>query len=290
MRMRDDKDRSSKWLIEHHGDSILHLGGVQGFRAWRAAQTDLVQPRQVPDGLLEAFFPGRDAPDPFLVEIATYPDRRVEDQVLRVALVVMLDRRVLPEVITLVLHPHGAFRLSGAQRQVSRHGTAEIAFQWRVVELWTLSAVDLLAANDVGLIPWLPLTRFDGPPEVLLQQCRDRIDQRAPPEEHANLLAVTQVMTRLRYNDQQLLSILGGSRIMIESPLIQELMAQTRQETMQRVIVKALESRFGLVPPELGVELRTVLDEQRLFDLLGFAFVCADADAFRARLSEVIGS
>ena len=282
--MRDDKDRSGSSLIDHHGDSILHIGGVHGFRAWRAAQTDLVQPRQVPDGLLEVFFPDRDAPDPFLVEIATYPDRRVEDQMLRDALAVMLDRRAVPEVITLVLHPHGAFRLTGTQRQVSRHGTAEIAFQRRVVELWTLSAVDLLAANDVGLIPWLPLAQFDGPPEVLLQQCRERIDQHAPPEEHANLLAVTQVMTRLRYNDQRLLTILGGSRIMIESPLLQELMAQTRQETMQRDIVEALESRFGAVPQDLSAELRTVLDEQRLHELLRFAVLCPDTDSFRARL------
>ncbi len=40
--MRDDKDRSSKWLISHHGDSILRLGGVRSFRAWRAAPAAVV--------------------------------------------------------------------------------------------------------------------------------------------------------------------------------------------------------------------------------------------------------
>ncbi len=33
---------------------------------------------------------------------------------------------------------------------------------WRVVELWELSATELLAMNDVGLVPWIPLTRRAG--------------------------------------------------------------------------------------------------------------------------------
>ena len=28
-------DRSSKWLIEHHGDSILRLAGVDDVIAWK---------------------------------------------------------------------------------------------------------------------------------------------------------------------------------------------------------------------------------------------------------------
>ena len=108
--MRDDKDRSGKWLPEHHGDSILRLGGIQGFRAWRAAQAEVVQPKQLPDSLLEVTFPDRTTPDPFLVEIATYPDRRVNDQMLRDALIVFLDRGVLPEMLTLVLCPGATCR------------------------------------------------------------------------------------------------------------------------------------------------------------------------------------
>jgi hypothetical protein len=75
---------------------------------------------------------------------------------------------------------------------------------------------------------------------------------------------------------------------MIESPLLQELLAQVRQEamleTMQRDIVEVLESRFGVVPSEFAVELRTVLDEQRLQELYRFAVLCPDTESFRARL------
>ena len=29
--------RSSKWLIEHHGDALLRLAGVKGLRSWRSS-------------------------------------------------------------------------------------------------------------------------------------------------------------------------------------------------------------------------------------------------------------
>jgi hypothetical protein len=64
-------------------------------------------------------------------------------------------------------------------------------WQWRVVELWNVAADDLLAADDVGLIPWVPLTRFVVPPEQMLQICRERIDRQARPTERENLLAVS---------------------------------------------------------------------------------------------------
>ncbi len=46
-------DKSSKWLIQHHGDSLLRLAKIENIQTWRPAQAELVQPRQLPDGLLE---------------------------------------------------------------------------------------------------------------------------------------------------------------------------------------------------------------------------------------------
>jgi hypothetical protein len=94
------------------------------------------------------------------------------------------------------------------------------------------------------------------------------------------LLAVTQVLTRLRYNDPQLLMILGGSEIMIESPLIQEIVARTRQKDISQV----LEERFGTVPPDIALQLRTILDEQKLNDLNRIAARCPNLEVFRAHL------
>ena len=47
-------DKSSKWLIEHHGDSILRLAGVRDIVAWKPLPADLVQSRRLPDGVIEA--------------------------------------------------------------------------------------------------------------------------------------------------------------------------------------------------------------------------------------------
>jgi len=46
-------DKSSKWLIEHHGDSILRLAGVRDIVASVPLQAELVQSRRLPDGLIE---------------------------------------------------------------------------------------------------------------------------------------------------------------------------------------------------------------------------------------------
>lgn len=38
-------DRSSKWLIQHHGDSMLRLAQIRDIDNWRPAQAEVVQPR-----------------------------------------------------------------------------------------------------------------------------------------------------------------------------------------------------------------------------------------------------
>ncbi len=68
---------------------------------------------------------------------------------------------------------------------------------------------------------------------------------------------------------------------MIESPLIQELIA----ENSQKHIVRFLTARFGTVPQEIVTALRNIQDEQRLDSLVEWAGLCPDLEAFRARLS-----
>ncbi len=127
----------------------------------------------------------------------------------------------------------------------------------------------------------MPLTQFDEPPEALLRQCRQRIDEKAAAGEHANLLAVTEVLTWLRYNEAGLLAILGGKQIMIESPLIQELVA----ERAHKYILLVLTDRFGTVPPEIISALPPIQDEKKLDELVVWASRCPDLEAFRSRLT-----
>ena len=210
------------------------------------------------------------------------------EQLTRDLMLVYLDRGVLPEMVTLVLRPKGRLRVPGRRRLRSRLKLSSCRLKWRVVELWTLTADQLFGTQDVGLIPWVPLTDSAEPPETLVQRCRELIDERAVPGERDNLLAVTQVLTRLRYNDLSLLTILGGRKTMIESPLIDELFAEKAREiscqTASRNVLTILETRFGAVPDEVADQVRSVADDDRLTDLVRKAASCHDLESFRDAL------
>jgi hypothetical protein len=67
---------------------------------------------------------------------------------------------------------------------------------------------------------------------------------------------------------------------MIESPLIQEIVARSKQEA----IMLFLEGRFGSVPVDLAMQLKGILDEERLRDLVRYAARCSDLQEFRTHL------
>jgi hypothetical protein len=156
--MTQEYDRSSKWLLEHYGAAILRLAGMDNVVSCRPTQPELIVPAQLPDGLLEVQLAGQEQTLLVIVEFATYAERRVAEQVWRNALLVMLDRRVVPEIVTLVLYPRGTYQVPGTDTQTSSLQWTRVQIAWRVVELWQLPAEELLAANEVGLVPWVPLT------------------------------------------------------------------------------------------------------------------------------------
>jgi hypothetical protein len=196
-------------------------------------------------------------------------------------------------VLVVVLHPQGNQQAAASADLPSPLGWAHLQAAWRVVELWTIPAEALLRAGDVGLIPWVPLARFDGPPEPIFRQCRARIDAEAPPGEHENLLAVAQVLAGLRYNDPRLFELLGGRDAMIESPVLQQLRDEwTREaarkatnETERQAIVRVLVARFGEKANELKAELDAIDDKARLEELITLAARCRNLEAFRKSLA-----
>ncbi len=282
-------DKSSKWLIQHHGDSILRLAGIEKIAAWRPAQAEVVQPSQMPDGLLEVRLEGEAHDDLFLLEVATYPERRVEDQLTRDLMLVYLDRGELPEAVTLVLRGKGQYRVPGSRDLRSRRGLSSCRLNWRVVELWAVPAEELLQAGDVGLVPWVPLTDFTDPPEQMIERCRELIERDAPPGEKANLLAVTQVLAYLRYNSMELLDVLGGRKAMLEIPYLDEIVMEKSREaaraTAHRHLMVLLEARFGDVPRNLVEEIESVVDEKQLESLVRSAGTCPDLAEFRRAMT-----
>lgn len=278
-------DRSGKWLIEHHGDSILRLAGIHRIVDWRPIPAEVVQPRQLPDGLLEVLLRGREKFVPFVLELATYPEKRLVRQLVRNAMLVYLDREVFPEMIAVILRPKGRKPIPTETEIVSPLDGSRCRLQWRTVKLWEVPSDELLKSADVGVVPWVPLTQFSDPPQKIIEECRRRIDAEAPANERQNLLAVTQVLTRLRYNSEKLFQILGGGDTMLELPFLDEFIDKTVAKTRADDILDFLESRFDSRPDDLADELQA-LDEQELKALNRFAAVCPDLEAFRQRVRE----
>jgi predicted transposase YdaD len=302
--MHQDKDRGSQWLFAHFGSGILRLAGVADIADCKAIKQELVAPRRLPDGLLEVSFKGRPEKTLYLVEIESYADVDADRQMFENLLLVAADRRELPEAIVLVLRPKGNAEVKGQYRQGSQTQGTSVQANWQVIQLWDLKAADLLGQNDVGVIPWLPLTQFDGPPDALLRLCRERIDRDAPAERRDGLLAVTQIMAGFAMMEKQLMSILSPSSPLFDTPymrevkeqlkqrLEQEVRQEVRQEVAQEVahntLVSAindnLSARFQTVPDELRSSLSIVTDQKTLVELHKWSAICPDLTSFRARL------
>jgi hypothetical protein len=74
-----------------------------------------------------------------------------------------------------------------------------------------------------------------------------------------------------------------GEKAMIESPLLQELLAKTTHKS----ILLFLEGRFGSVPPEVAAQLRPILDDDKLDELVRQAAVCPTLGAFETFLAHL---
>jgi hypothetical protein len=220
-----------------------------------------------------------------LVEVATYPEKRAVEQIQADIRLVREARGVLPEAVVLCLAQRGRYRVPEQAEESSPLGWTAETLRWKVVELWTRQAEDLLAAPDVGLVPLAPLAQYDGPPEVLLQRCRDRVEREGGAE-RANLLAVTQVFASLLFNRPELLDILGGRRAMDEFPLIKKIRAESGQEMRRKDILVLLEDRFGTVTPAVTAGLARVQEEEKLLRLLRQTGKCPSLEAFEVSLRE----
>jgi len=148
----------------------------------------------------------------------------------------------------------------------------------------------LLDLNELGVIPYIPMSQFDEPPDVMLEWCRQRIEEGAPPEQKNNLLAITWIMASAVYKDEAVLAHLLRRDAVIDSPVLQELFAEMSVKVEQKaikkankkVIVEVLEARFGSVPSELRSRIDAVEEEPALHGLLRQAALCLDLPAFQA--------
>ncbi len=72
---------------------------------------------------------------------------------------------------------------------------------------------------------------------------------------------------------------------MIESPVLNELIAETQAKTWHKGILGLLKNRFGSVPADLAEMLRGITDEEKLQKLLNLSSSCASLEEFRHHLA-----
>jgi len=275
---RQRYDIGGKWLLQNFGKDALCVGGLTDVVRAEPMPGEVVQNRRYPDGLLQAFLRDDPTPSHVLVELATYPERRALKQAMDDLTLAYSALGHLPDLLFLVLRPKGSFRIGEKHEVSGKLGLSRLAVRWRTVELWTLSAEAFLAGAEVGLLPWVP--QMAAPPVDILQECARRIRKEAAKDQETDMLAVSELMTELRFPDLQLLNLFGGRRVMIESPMLQKWLAESHHAAIE----EALRARFKTVPRDLLSELHKVVNERRLRKLTGIAAKCPDLDAFRKAL------
>jgi hypothetical protein len=193
---------------------------------------------------------------------------------------------VVPEVVALTLHDRGNVRVTPDIRLNSPLGYTRLEAGWRVVNLWELKAADFLPLTDPGMAPWVSLMRIDGPPEPVLQQCKDVIEAKTTGGELENLRVTMQLLGSLRFDKQLLKKLFARKDTMIESPILQEWLTEHEVKVRQTVVLEALEAHFGTpVPADVSAAVRVVQDETRLKELHRAAITSATLDDFRTLLT-----
>jgi hypothetical protein len=82
------------------------------------------------------------------------------------------------------------------------------------------------------------------------------------------------------------LNILGGKDVMIESPLLQEIIAESQRSGRVKTLIDVLEDRFGSVTPTITAGLEQVKARERLRRLTTQVVLCKSLHAFEDALLE----
>jgi hypothetical protein len=105
-------------------------------------------------------------------------------------------------------------------------------------------------------------------------------------QQRPNLLAVAQVFAKLHFDRPEWLDILGGRQAMIESPLIQEIVEESRREGQVELVLGILQDKFGPVGATIQAGLAQIKENERLIRLGVRAGNCSSLEAFEEALRE----
>jgi predicted transposase YdaD len=156
-------------------------------------------------------------------------------------------------------------------QMVPRRGRLD--FRFEVVRLWQRPAEELLAGG-LGVVPLAPLGKL--PPGVrppaglagVVERLVERITREAAPDEGAELLTASLVLTGLRVPKPKVGELFRGVRAMRESSGYQLILDEGREEgalrEARKILLRQGRRKFG--PPEPAVEaaVQAIADLSRL--------------------------
>jgi hypothetical protein len=73
-------------------------------------------------------------------------------------------------------------------------------------------------------------------------------------------------------------------RLLLESPLVQEIIEEHLREERQSLLLDLLQDKFGPVPADLADRVRAIQDMELLRSLILATVVSPDLETFRAKL------
>src|SRR5437868_3834582 len=88
----------------------------------------------------------------------------------------------------------------------------------------------------------------------------------------------------LVHHDAALYGIFGGKEAMIDSPLLNDLIAEKVAQGLQKAVLALLEDRFGPVPLDIVQRVKEITDTDHLLQLNKRAARCPEPGALRQDL------
>lgn len=185
---------------------------------------------------------------------------------------VLLDARYGGPVYTVALllrREASAPGLTGTVLRSFANGREYLRFEYAVVRVWELPA-DQLLSGSLGASP-LALITDDAAPRIaeVVNRFAERAANESPTTDDASLLlSCGYLLMGLRYDKAVAKSLFMGVQQMRESSTYQAILEEGEQRAAvrirQQVLLELLQKRFGAVPPDVELKVRSVTDAARL--------------------------
>ena len=161
-------DPMTNWIVAHYARPLLLLAGTDPGSVVRAGHPRMSQTSRTPDSLAEWNFDERGVPrSRRLLEIATYGETRIVQQVLDDLALSWLTFRKLLSTVVYVLQPHSEEGLATEATLTSDEGDTRLHAEWRVIKVFDMDVEEIFAFEEAGLAPFAFFARSHLSPEEL---------------------------------------------------------------------------------------------------------------------------